>query len=145
MENQASDLALDIDATKGGCFCVLEEANSFAGQEMDVRAPLLEEMLAAVVDNELCGILIVAKSEFISNHSNFNIWLIPVHNYISKAANDEGTSKDDGYSRFANIAQCSKALTSHKFIHEITTQDGRVLVKLEETVVVAQSQCRANV
>lgn len=88
-ENQASDLALDIDSAKGSSFCVLEEANSFAGQEMDVRAPLLEEMLAAVVDNELCGILIIAKSEFISNHSNFNIWLIPVHDSVSNTANQD--------------------------------------------------------
>lgn len=73
-----SDLAFDIDSAKGSGLGILEEANSFAGQEMDVGASLLEELLATMVDNKLRSIFVVAKSKFIGNHADFHIWFVPI-------------------------------------------------------------------
>lgn len=75
---QISDLAFDVNAAKGFCFCALKVRLGLSGQKVVLRVALFKELLAILVDKELVGVAIAVETEFLRDETELHIWLITV-------------------------------------------------------------------
>ena len=73
---EISYLALDVNSAEGLSSGAIESLAGLAREEVDVGVPLFEQMLTAMVDNELGGIDIRLETEFFSDESEFHIGLV---------------------------------------------------------------------
>lgn len=96
----------------------------------------LEQILAAVVNDELGGFHVGLKIEFLGNKSQWHVRLVSV----VKLALDLHHDRRRMSLRLANVAQGSKTLPADKHIHEVCTHVWGLVVQLEEPMVVPQGQ-----
>lgn len=123
-EKEKSNLALDVNSAEGGSLDGIEASDTFASQEIEIVSAFLEQVLCIVINNELARVFIGHKSKLLSNEAKFHIWL-ESGSEISKVSR---RIYEEWYSRFAYRTQSSKTFTTDKHIHEIYTQNGRILV-----------------
>lgn len=69
----SSNLALDINSAKCAGTSGLECVGGLAGQDDDSAVAVLEEVLGAVIQDELRGIGVRLEKQFISNEAKRNI------------------------------------------------------------------------
>lgn len=148
-DKKRSNLSLNVHTTECSSFGRLEESNTFAGEEVHLVILLLlgnKKVIGIVVHDELCRLLIGHESKLLGNESKFDFWLVSAGSMLAKRSTRFSRPVSQGaHSRFANIAQSSKTLSTDKHVHQVPTENRWLLVKLEEAMVVARGQGRADI
>lgn len=134
------DLAFDVDFLERRDARSLEETASLASQERDVFRSILQKVLALVVNDELRGISVGLKAEFLRDETQLHIRFVPRVNVSIVTQDVERINL-----RSANVAHSSKTFPHDKHIHEVCSHVRGVHVQLEESVIVAQSKRGAHV
>ena len=135
-----SYLPFDVDAGKGRGATGFEPLAGFGCEKHNGSFAVLEEVLAVMVEDELRGLDVRLKVELLGDKTQGHIWLVSAR----RVSNVLVTGRK-GNVRLADVAQSSQALPENKHIHEICAHVGRLVVELEEAMVVTQGQGRAHV
>lgn len=115
-------------------------AFGFARLKVDDGITFLKETPSVVFDKELDRIAVGIKAEFLGDETKRNICLVTVGRRAGQYCPFTfGWRMGNDNLRFAHVAQCSKALTIDKHVHEVRAHldVSRVNVELEETMIVA--------
>lgn len=77
-QGSASYLAFDVNSTEGLFPRVVEELASFPRKEGDVVSPLIEQVLAVVVDDKLHSLGVGLKAQLLGDESEFHVRLVSI-------------------------------------------------------------------
>lgn len=97
-----SDLTLDVDARERRSSRAFEPLSGFGSQEHDGAIVVLEEVLALVVDNELCRFNVRFEVELLGNKAEGHSLL------VSRVELATRTRKDGGDGRLTPCRYCTE-------------------------------------
>lgn len=138
-----SYLSLDVDDSVRLGLGVFKHSTCFAGQESHMPISLLQQLSRSILKNKAGTLLIRLKAKFFSDESNLYVGFVSAERSQQRSLLINAKKRQD--SRFTNAGQRSQAFAIDKHVHKVCTHVGRVKVKLKETMVVTEGQCRPHI
>lgn len=119
----------------------LKQRTRFAGQQPHSPVLLFQSVLGRVVENETCGLLIGLEAKLFRDEPDIDIRFVPEDRQLA-GETQGGRTKN---SRSTNGSKSSQPLPIDKHVHEVRPHVRCIQIQLEEAVIIAKSESRANV